>query len=155
MLGFFSFGKFLMYHDLDESNWPEGARPSDQAIVRALLTDGFHEAAATIGDDDDLDSRLAPGEPRHIVDADSSQTLAIVDVIQGRNLVIQGPPGTGKSQTITNLIASALEARQDRPVRGREDGRAGGGQAPARRGRPGRGLPGVAQSQDAEERRPR
>src|SRR5262249_61747270 len=45
-----------------------------------------------------------------VVDADSSQLLAILDVSKGRNLVIQGPPGTGKSQTITNLIASALGA---------------------------------------------
>ncbi len=42
------------------------------------------------------------------MDADSTQTLAILDVSQGRNLVIQGPPGTGKSQTITNLIAEAI-----------------------------------------------
>ena len=42
------------------------------------------------------------------MDSDSSQTLAIIDVKNGRNLVIQGPPGTGKSQTITNLIAEAI-----------------------------------------------
>ena len=28
--------------------------------------------------------------------------------MDGKNLVIEGPPGTGKSQTITNLIATAL-----------------------------------------------
>jgi very-short-patch-repair endonuclease len=28
----------------------------------------------------------------------------------GRNLVVQGPPGTGKSQTITNIIASAVHS---------------------------------------------
>lgn len=27
----------------------------------------------------------------------------------GKNLVIQGPPGTGKSQTITNIIAGAVQ----------------------------------------------
>ena len=43
-----------------------------------------------------------------MVDADSSQSLALVDVNDGRNLVVQGPPGTGKSQTITNMIAEAL-----------------------------------------------
>ena len=44
----------------------------------------------------------------HIVDSDSSQTLAIEEVRRGRDLVIQGPPGTGKSQTIANVIASAI-----------------------------------------------
>ena len=39
---------------------------------------------------------------------DSSQTLAIHEVRRGKNLVIQGPPGTGKSQTIANIIASAI-----------------------------------------------
>ena len=34
----------------------------------------------------------------HIVDSDSSQTLAVHEVREGRNLVIQGPPGTGKSR---------------------------------------------------------
>ena len=42
------------------------------------------------------------------MDADSSQTLALLDVKSGRDLVVQGPPGTGKSQTITNIIAEAL-----------------------------------------------
>ena len=42
------------------------------------------------------------------MDADGSQTLALVDVNNGSNLVVQGPPGTGKSQTITNMIAEAI-----------------------------------------------
>ncbi|MHB1559149.1 MAG: DUF3320 domain-containing protein [Isosphaeraceae bacterium] len=46
----------------------------------------------------------------HVTDADSSQAIAIEEVRRGRHLVIQGPPGTGKSQTITNLIATAVKA---------------------------------------------
>jgi archaellum biogenesis ATPase FlaH len=42
------------------------------------------------------------------LDADSSQHSAIIDVLNGKNIVIEGPPGTGKSQTITNLIAACL-----------------------------------------------
>src|SRR5690606_33905920 len=45
-----------------------------------------------------------------IYDADSSQHSALIDVHERKNLVIEGPPGTGKSQTITNLIATALFA---------------------------------------------
>lgn len=107
-LGFFAFGKFLMYRDLDDENWPEGAKPSDHPLLRALVRDGFHEPPARIGAEENLDDCLKPGDLNLVLDADSSQTLAIVDAADGRSLVIQGPPGTGKSQTITNLIAEAL-----------------------------------------------
>ena len=43
-----------------------------------------------------------------MVDSDSSQTIAILDSLDGHTMVIQGPPGTGKSQTIVNLIAGAV-----------------------------------------------
>lgn len=43
-----------------------------------------------------------------VLDADSSQHLAINRVLGGESLVIQGPPGTGKSQTIANLITSLI-----------------------------------------------
>ena len=46
--------------------------------------------------------------PRLFYDADSSQHSALIDALNGKNLVIEGPPGTGKSQSITNLIAAAL-----------------------------------------------
>ncbi len=110
-LGFFSFGKFLMYRDLDPSTWPDGGKPTQHPIVSSLLTEaGFTEPPSIIADDAFLDSYIKPDEVRQVVDADSSQTLAILDVSAGRNLVIQGPPGTGKSQTITNLIAEAIGA---------------------------------------------
>ena len=35
-------------------------------------------------------------------------TARLIDVMEGKNLVIQGPPGTGKSQTITNVVANVL-----------------------------------------------
>jgi len=41
-----------------------------------------------------------------VLDADSSQHVALKRALRGESLVIQGPPGTGKSQTIANLIAS-------------------------------------------------
>ena len=48
--------------------------------------------------------------PVQVVDADSTQTVAILDALDGKNMVVQGPPGTGKSQTIVNLIAGAVAA---------------------------------------------
>lgn len=44
----------------------------------------------------------------HVLDADASQARIIEAVRAGHDLVIQGPPGTGKSQTIANIIASAI-----------------------------------------------
>ena len=107
-IGFFSFGKFLMYRDLDAATWPAGARPGGHRIIRALLDHGFEEAPSSVDDDEPIDPHLAPADARHVVDADSSQAAAILDAAGGRNLVIQGPPGTGKSQTITNLIAGSV-----------------------------------------------
>lgn len=108
-LGFFSFGKFMMYNDLDAATWPRESQPETHPVVQALLQEeGFREPASHIPDEAHLDAYLPADRSRQVVDADSSQTLAILDVNQGRNLVIQGPPGTGKSQTITNLIAEAI-----------------------------------------------
>ena len=61
-----------------------------------------------LADDANIDVHILPAEMLHVVDSDSSQTLAVHDVRKGRSLVIQGPPGTGKSQTIANVIASAV-----------------------------------------------
>ena len=80
--------------------------------MQSLLETGFQEPKSTIPDDAHIDEHLNPVDTHHVVNADSSQALAIHDVSQGRNLVIQGPPGTGKSQTITNLIAEAISKRK-------------------------------------------
>ena len=108
-LGFFSFSKLLIYEDLDSKAWPSDSRPGDHPLIQALYgEDGFREDPPAISDKDHLDELLEVSAVHPVVDSDSSQTLAVVDAKQGRNLVIQGPPGTGKSQTITNLIAEAI-----------------------------------------------
>lgn len=108
VLGFFSFAKFLMYRDLDPSLWPDNARFTDAQLIRSLVSEGFEQDDNLISDDANIDDIIDPFEMTHIVDADSSQTAAIYEVKRGKNLVIQGPPGTGKSQTIANIIASAV-----------------------------------------------
>lgn len=108
ILGFFSFAKFLMYRDLDPQTWPADARLADHTLIKALVSDGFPEGAPLLPEDEPIDPHITPADMVHIVDSDSSQTLAVEEVRRGRNLVIQGPPGTGKSQTIANVIASAI-----------------------------------------------
>jgi len=100
-----------MYRDLDATTWPSGKSIVDHPPVRRLLLTR-QEEAITVSDThlavDRLDDTISVVRLDHIVDADSSQTVAIEMVRTGRDLVIQGPPGTAKSQTITNIIATAV-----------------------------------------------
>ena len=112
VLGFFSFGKFLLYRDLDPSTWPAGQTPLEHPTITALLgpDTGFQDAPPTVDDEAFLDTESPAAELHQVLDGDSSQLLALLAVHEGRNLVIQGPPGTGKSQTIANLLAEAIGA---------------------------------------------
>jgi len=108
-LGFFSFAKLLMFLDLDPAKWPEGKAIDENGLVSGLLGEGFDEVDVGLaGNAAALDELIPVSELKHIVDCDSSQAMAIEAVRRGQNLVIQGPPGTGKSQTIANLIATAV-----------------------------------------------
>lgn len=106
-LGFFSFAKQLMQHDLQQEEWPNDRLGGDPTI-RRLLVDGFDVDPPLFGPNDSLDERLTPEDIVHVIDADSPQTKVIEEVRKGRNLIVQGPPGTGKSQTITNILAAAV-----------------------------------------------
>ncbi len=107
-----SFTKLLLYRDLDPANWPADKAIADHPLVRRLLGDTTTpgdvqpEGGLPVHPIDDV-SEVHQDYPL-IEDADSSQHSALIDAVDGKNLVIEGPPGTGKSQTITNLIAAAL-----------------------------------------------
>lgn len=107
-LGFFSFGKFMLYHDLDNDEWPEGEKPVEHPVLQSLFHTGFTDTQPAASDDAFIDRDTKAHELFQVVDADSSQILAMLAVQEGKNLVIQGPPGTGKSQTITNIISNAI-----------------------------------------------
>jgi hypothetical protein len=107
-LGFFLFGKLMMYNDLDTSQWSNGESLEEHTVLRSLLEGNFPADAERLDDETHLDEFIEPQTTYHVVDADGSQILAMMDVEAGHNLVIQGPPGTGKSQTIANIIAEAL-----------------------------------------------
>jgi transcription elongation GreA/GreB family factor/very-short-patch-repair endonuclease len=104
-LGFLSFGKLAIWADLDPDD--------EQAFLESPLLKEVFEGQKNGGgafhaEDYAIDSH-PDGDLPLIYDADSSQHSAIIDVKAGKSLVINGPPGTGKSQTITNIIASAME----------------------------------------------
>jgi len=112
-LGLLSFGNLLMYLDLDPARWPGNKAIDKNDLVKSLFegTDRDGEAGGEAPDypveEDRRATRLSL-----VFDADSSQHSALVDAMDGKNLVVEGPPGTGKSQTISNLIAAALTERR-------------------------------------------
>ncbi len=108
-LGFFSFGKFLMYRDLDPAMWRDECAPARHPLLAALLHEGFRDPGPALAANETLDLRRAPGTVMEVMDADSSQAEVLHEVALGRSLVVQGPPGTGKSQTISNMIAEAVQ----------------------------------------------
>ena len=108
VLGFFSFAKFLMYRDLDPECWPAEASLASQPLIRSLLTDGFPYVQDVIPPEAQIDAYIHAQDLLHVADSDSSQSVAVHEARIGRNFVIQGPPGTGKSQTIANIIATAI-----------------------------------------------
>jgi len=105
-----------MYLDLDPTCWPEESNIIDHPVIRLLLAglnseDFEEESAGNFGFG--VEYLIDEMEGIHntyplIDDADSSQHSALIDAVNGENLVIEGPPGTGKSQTITNLIAATM-----------------------------------------------
>jgi very-short-patch-repair endonuclease len=117
-LGLVSFGKILMWRDLDPATWPPERPLLGEPLLRQVLGDvddalgdSFPTEAmrTTEYDIDALPAALKPVPPI-VVSADSSQHSVLVDVQRRESMVVQGPPGTGKSQTITNLIAGAIAA---------------------------------------------
>jgi hypothetical protein len=49
-MGFFSFGKYLMYLDLDSTRWPTDSQFFNNEILQSLLVDGFHEEESELAD---------------------------------------------------------------------------------------------------------
>lgn len=109
-LSTFAFAKESMFRDLLNNEAEISAHP----IVRALATsdplkqsDEFHFEPIASSDID----RLAPPELNPLVlDADSSQRVAVAAALDGKSFVMDGPPGTGKSQTIANMIGGLLHS---------------------------------------------
>lgn len=106
-LGFLSFGKLAIWKDLDPAN---GQTLLESQLLKNIFDGGEQDASGGFhAEDYDIDKH-ADGDLPLIYDADSSQHSALIDVKNGKNLVINGPPGTGKSQTITNIIATAVSS---------------------------------------------
>jgi hypothetical protein len=111
-----NFTKLAMYEDLDPRNWPANANIDQHPLVQKFFASQAEDAedtSFTYESEHDLD-RISNVHDQYplIYDADSSQHSAIIDIVNGKNLVIEGPPGSGKSQTITNFIAACIASGQ-------------------------------------------
>ncbi|MFO0746914.1 MAG: DUF4011 domain-containing protein [Myxococcota bacterium] len=102
----FSFAKYLMWLDLEARTDALLANP----VVRHLLggADRAFPLATPFVARAELDRRRPPADDLSVVEADSSQLVAVQAAVDGDTFVLEGPPGTGKSQTITNLVAEAM-----------------------------------------------
>jgi len=105
IVGLFSFSRFVMWNDIR-------SRAEDLAknkVVASLMSGRLEwnpgEAFPNPGR---LDEMYKPNQLLLPISADSSQISAISAAQNDHSFVLHGPPGTGKSQTITNMIASAL-----------------------------------------------
>ena len=114
-LGLFRFNKQVMWHDLNPNRWPDYDPLVDKKVIKRILL-GPKEGEQEPGridkeySQDGEDADTSAPSVKLIRDADSSQYSSLIDALRCKGgLVIEGPPGTGKSQTITNLIATALD----------------------------------------------
>lgn len=82
--------------------------PSDEAASEE--ENGVDDASSPSDRSDDVDLDALIGELP--IPADASQARAVAMASRGQTFVLQGPPGTGKSQTITNMLAHALQQGQ-------------------------------------------
>lgn len=99
-----SFSRLPIWRDLSPDN-----KDGIPVFRHPGVAEIFYGREVSEGAKSGKSSASKPGFLPLILDCDSSQYAAIQDVLSGRNLVVQGPPGTGKSQTITNLVAAAME----------------------------------------------
>ncbi len=97
----FSFSRYQMWNDLRQNM----GEFSKNKIIKALLD---NSVLIEGGIEDKSEDEVSPAVTLTPLTADESQWKAIALSQQQKSFVLHGPPGTGKSQTITNMIANAL-----------------------------------------------
>ncbi|MGX5819196.1 AAA domain-containing protein [Chitinophaga lutea] len=95
VLGNFNYKKMSLVQDYNAT--------IDEPAEHAVFSHLFSDAPKPV--EDEAATATLPDDWYHVVQADPTQTRAILQAREGKSYIIQGPPGTGKSQTITNLIA--------------------------------------------------
>ena len=84
-LALLSFGKLLMYRDLDPKTWPRDQNIASHPLVRELF-EGSKNPKITLAEEYPIDApELKEDIPHLILDADSSQHSALVHALRGQN----------------------------------------------------------------------
>lgn len=107
-VGQFSFHGQQIYEDLHKNETEIIQHPYIYGVCSGDSFDAKTEDHIEMDEDYNSDEFLNAEEDFTILDADSSQIVAIKKIMSGDHMVIHGPPGTGKSQTIANVISNLL-----------------------------------------------
>lgn len=99
----FTFAGYAIWRDVRDNMEEYRKNPIISGLIenKGKLTNN-----ALVGADEDVND---PTEILTPLACDGSQYSAIAEATAGKTFVLHGPPGTGKSQTITNIIANALD----------------------------------------------
>lgn len=99
----FTFARYAMWADVKNN----AQRFAQNPLILSLLTNtnklAGNKLAGVSEDASDPCDVLTP------LPCDSTQYSAVAESAKGTTFVLHGPPGTGKSQTITNIIANAMD----------------------------------------------
>ncbi|MBS1400231.1 MAG: DUF4011 domain-containing protein [Clostridia bacterium] len=98
----FSFARYQMWQDLRRNMDVF----SKNELISSLLNNRCE--IKDVKDVEFKEDECPPTQTLMPLPADSSQWEAVALSQTGKTFVLHGPPGTGKSQTITNIIANAL-----------------------------------------------
>ena len=104
---FFDTDTVLKYLDLD---------PDDQVIsdfdahvtLKSLLLEGFDNEGVLDDEGLSVDMLVEPGEQPQPLDANNEQQLVVYHAMNGGNILVESTRGAGATQTIANLVATAL-----------------------------------------------
>ena len=106
VLGLFEFQKLGMWLDIERLI--DDGMLTDGALGEIVGVEGDAPLGGSFVPAERLDDDFAPEALPTPLAADSHQLAAVAAAKTGKSFVLDGPPGTGKSQTIANIIATAM-----------------------------------------------
>lgn len=106
VLGLFEFQKLGMWLDLERLI--DDGKLTDGALGEIIGVEGDAPLGGSFVPAERLDEVYPPEDLPTPLAADSHQLAAVAAAKTGKSFVLDGPPGTGKSQTIANIIATAV-----------------------------------------------